>query len=621
MKTKKQILSVLFGVGIILFSGMFLKTEQCSAVLNHEEREYLTNLVTRIETYAAEIQRRDLDESEADVHFQQKLFTTEEVAEVARLTAQEFRGIPLMQEIVVPDGGLHVVGDVHGYIVSSVRQANAAEKSGAAVLQLGDLRDRGQNTIATMMYWYIKRLLRPDRFYMIIGNHDLGVVNSNFNRGTLINIFGKPYNDKINFGKNFEPYLVPFRQDFTRCQSLLDDLQGYVPVAASITNQARSGRMLAVHGGVGPKAKASLGALSRIHTPFDYKREHNGEANWTHDDEEGTFSGVVEEITWSDPSCSECPPNDETQLKKRGWSPGRRKQGVIFGKEFFFDFCHSHGFFAVITGHRHSPNSPGLTQYFTEDGNDPGKPKIYTTLGAPGIVRKDLQRNKASFTLVDDSLNIQGTDYDSEEANHRWPNFLPILFKQVKESVTRAPIAAPAAADPQLNKVKVRIQLPTDGALKWKIVHVHDEHNTEEVIEAIKKLTNTDGSRYGSKYRITSEMVGRDEVFVAELRYKVRLLMPDSLPKLKMICSKKVLTKEELIQEIRGLPNLDFTDKDLLIRSELNIEGEEIQVSVTKNPVAQEEPPLPPDPNERRQPAPARVRKPPVLKKRIPRMA
>jgi protein phosphatase len=165
-----------------------------------------------------------------------------------------FRTEPTVLQISPP---CIVVGDLHGQVLDLIRiLSHYRDPIDFTYLFLGDLVDRGQFSLETVILVYLLKVVFPTRVFIIRGNHEFSDICSR--DGFLTQILSV-YN-------------------FLIFQDAVDTFS-YLPLVAQIGKD-----VLCLHGGIGPQVK-HVGVIRTLRRPID------------------SFGNEkVDAIVWSDPS-------------------------------------------------------------------------------------------------------------------------------------------------------------------------------------------------------------------------------------------------------------------------------------------------------------------------------
>jgi protein phosphatase len=152
-----------------------------------------------------------------------------------------------------------VIGDIHGQVLDLIRILHTVGLPHAhSLLFLGDLVDRGEFSIETLVIVFLLKALYPERVFLIRGNHEFSVLCSQGNNGfkhQMMNV----YNNEALYQQAVQVF-------------------HFIPLAARI-----DGKILCVHGGIGPSL-SDVSAIAAILRPI-----------------EDIGDPLVDALTWSDP--------------------------------------------------------------------------------------------------------------------------------------------------------------------------------------------------------------------------------------------------------------------------------------------------------------------------------
>ena len=190
-----------------------------------------------------------------------------------------------------------VAGDLHGHLLDLFRILKTfGSPEARQYLFLGDIVDRGEFSVETIILIYIMKVVWPKKVYIIRGNHEFGYLCSQCGFFSQVS---ECYGDI----RVFRSFLKSF---------------GYLPLGALI-----DGKTLCVHGGLSPSLY-SITQIRNIQRPFD---------NFGEDD-------VIDGILWSDP---------KTEVRNFEDSP--RGTGYFFGKEAVDEFMNANKLKYIVRGH------------------------------------------------------------------------------------------------------------------------------------------------------------------------------------------------------------------------------------------------------------------------------
>ena len=206
-----------------------------------------------------------------------------------------FQQEPILLELSKP---LVIIGDLHGHLLDLLRILRDCHfPPYQSYLFLGDLIDRGEFSLETVLAIYALKILYPENVYIIRGNHEF------LNSSSSSAVFA----DEIEV-------MYPRTKIY---QNIIDSFNS-MPVAAKLY-----GDILCIHGGISPDFM-SIEQIKTFHRPIsEYKN-----------------STVLTGLLWSDPTNQEA-----------AFAPSRRKSGFLFGPAAFRTFIRENKLRLVIRGH------------------------------------------------------------------------------------------------------------------------------------------------------------------------------------------------------------------------------------------------------------------------------
>lgn len=192
----------------------------------------------------------------------------------------------------------YIIGDLHGNLFDVLRilkNIGLPNEKQATYIFLGDIVDRGEFSLETVLVIFLMKLLYPQNVYVIRGNHEF---DSTCNEG------------------GFKDDIIKF-YDLDTYNSFLD-VFSYLPLGALVNNQ-----VFCVHGGIGPNFH-SLSQITQIKRPInDYK-----------DDD------ILISLLWSDPE-------ENIQDFRNSY----RGTGYVFGSDAFKRFTQNNNINLLVRGH------------------------------------------------------------------------------------------------------------------------------------------------------------------------------------------------------------------------------------------------------------------------------
>jgi protein phosphatase len=205
-----------------------------------------------------------------------------------------FKAEPVLLEVESP---CIIVGDLHGQMLDLMRILTTfGLPSRQRYVFLGDLVDRGEFSIETLVIVLLLKVLWPTNVFLIRGNHEFGFLCAQF--GYMMQMF-EAFGDLILYQASVQMF-------------------GYIPFAARIDHV-----ILCVHGGIGPQL-TNIKVISTIFRPVDNFGEE-----------------PVDSLVWSDPA-------DEVDEFEASSSRGT---GYLFGTTAARRFMADSGLKVIIRGH------------------------------------------------------------------------------------------------------------------------------------------------------------------------------------------------------------------------------------------------------------------------------
>jgi len=207
------------------------------------------------------------------------------------------RDLPTLVDIDVPAGNKFTVcGDVHGqfYDVLNLFSLNGLPSETNPYLFNGDFVDRGSFSLEVIVLFFSLKLLYPNHFHLLRGNHE--TLNMNQIYG-----FQGEVAAKVDTGA-FDMFSEAFN---------------LLPLAACLKK-----KVLVVHGGLFSEDGVKLDQIRAI--------DRN---------QQPPESGLMTELLWSDPQ------------KPRGRAPSKRGVGLAFGPDVTKRFLEENGLELIIRSH------------------------------------------------------------------------------------------------------------------------------------------------------------------------------------------------------------------------------------------------------------------------------
>ena len=221
------------------------------------------------------------------------IYDEQTVIQICQTVEQIFANEPMILQINEP---IFVIGDIHGHILDLFRIFRQLGMPDITkYLFLGDLVDRGEFSVETILFLFIIKALYPNNIYIIRGNHEFEFMANQFGfSDQLTDVYGHDALQKY--------FYAVFSQ---------------MPLGASIFQT-----YLAVHGGIGPSL-FSVNQISRQTRPLVDFVDDN-----------------ITSLLWSDPA-------DISDY----FSPSSRGSGYFYGKEALHEFLVDNKYKMLIRGH------------------------------------------------------------------------------------------------------------------------------------------------------------------------------------------------------------------------------------------------------------------------------
>jgi serine/threonine-protein phosphatase PP1 catalytic subunit len=227
------------------------------------------------------------------------------ISRILQAAKKLFEEENLVLELSQKNKEIYVIGDIHGSLTSLLKiYKKIEEKSPEVVIFLGDLVDRGPKQLECFLLVLILKILQPQKFYLLKGNHETLEMNQRYG-------FFQDFLGKFNKSEDFNEIL---------------DLYRVLPLCALINTS-----ILCLHGGI-PQDFEILNKLKNVKTK-ELDSYHN------------KLSQNLTEIMWNDPKAG-----------LEGFSESFRGYGIkFFGENVFEAFLKKNGLKFVIRSHECFP--------------------------------------------------------------------------------------------------------------------------------------------------------------------------------------------------------------------------------------------------------------------------
>ncbi len=146
---------------------------------------------------------------------QATILNAEEINELIEAFISLTKSKPILDRIKL--GSLLVVGDIHGdfAILKSIIKGFTQSKSIQHIVFLGDIVDRGSQSIACLNLLYALKITYPKRVHVLRGNHEAISVNSRYGFLTdILNFTGQIEANNLFDGKSLPELYVNFNRSF-----------------------------------------------------------------------------------------------------------------------------------------------------------------------------------------------------------------------------------------------------------------------------------------------------------------------------------------------------------------------------------------------------------------------
>ncbi|OHT12862.1 Serine/threonine-protein phosphatase PP1 isozyme 7 [Tritrichomonas foetus] len=196
------------------------------------------------------------------------------------------------------DGNINIVGDIHGHLFDLYHIfSHFGLPPDTRFLFLGDLVDRGNYSVQTILFLYALKILFPHDIQIIRGNHE---------------------SLKLSKTQGFYSDLMVAYQREDLYELFIESFQ-YMPLAAVVKNS-----ILCVHGGFDENLK-TIDQIMQISRPSPAGDSDNS---------------IIDGLLWSDPSA-----------KGSGFETSPRGIGRLFGEDVFENFLKNTGMNYLVRGH------------------------------------------------------------------------------------------------------------------------------------------------------------------------------------------------------------------------------------------------------------------------------
>lgn len=262
------------------------------------------------------------------------------------------------ENIIEINGDAIVVGDIHGSFHDLLRILSYTEHCQSKVIFLGDYVDRGNFSLECVTLLFSLKILKPDTYFLLRGNHEFVEMGSNYGFKKEILNYHNPKKikqvptEKIQSKEANEAIIMKVEPKRKNRSDLLEDLYfnnhvniscykyterlfnafmnsfSYLPICAIINHKS-----ICLHGGLSPLLDKVKNIQKQIQKPItDFSQ-----------------SNLLTDIVWGDPA----PDQRQTFLDNP------RGRGKVFNGPVVVNFLKNHNFTRLIRGHECVHNGIG----------------------------------------------------------------------------------------------------------------------------------------------------------------------------------------------------------------------------------------------------------------------
>ena len=139
------------------------------------------------------------------------------------------------ENILEIEGDLIIVGDIHGSFHDLLRILNFIQENKSKVLFLGDYVDRGDFSLECITLLFALKVMYPDQYYLIRGNHEFDSMCSQYGfKDEILNYHTQEKSQKVTVIKNVES--DPLNYHFEEEQSSYIKETEYYPEVEYLAN-------------------------------------------------------------------------------------------------------------------------------------------------------------------------------------------------------------------------------------------------------------------------------------------------------------------------------------------------------------------------------------------------
>ncbi len=231
----------------------------------------------------------------------------EEVSKILKSAKKDFENEYLLLEFNLrnPEKEIYVIGDIHGNLETLLELYDIIKAQNPEfVIFLGDIVDRGSKQLECLLFILTLKVLNPQRYYLLRGNHETLEINQNYGF----------YQEFLNRFKDPRKFIE------------ISAVYNSLPICAVINS-----KILCLHGGI-PQDIHILQKIKDIRTT----------------DLSDIFESIAQsffQIMWNDP-----------KMKVKGFTDSFRGPGIkFFGEDVFDSFLKENNLELLIRAHECFP--------------------------------------------------------------------------------------------------------------------------------------------------------------------------------------------------------------------------------------------------------------------------
>ncbi|KAK8898018.1 hypothetical protein M9Y10_000266 [Tritrichomonas musculus] len=226
------------------------------------------------------------------------------------------------KNIIMLEGDFVIVGDIHGSFHDLLRILHFIKSNNSKALFLGDYVDRGQFSLECITILFALKVVHPDIFYLIRGNHEFDSLCSKYGFKNEIISMKKSQSLPIQSDSNDEYRNAMFCYRYSeKLYKAFMKAFSYLPIAALVNKTT-----FCIHGGLSPKLDHVDQIENLILRPLD-----DFESN-----------DLLTDVIWSDPSYGSNVLFDENP----------RGRGYFFNDESVIKFLRKNSLIRMIRAHQ-----------------------------------------------------------------------------------------------------------------------------------------------------------------------------------------------------------------------------------------------------------------------------